>query len=64
MARIARRGFWRERILPFFGRYPWQCAICGQEKMLRKRGAAIQKENWRTEGPDSADTPSEHAHQY
>ena len=43
MARISRRGFWEERILPLFGRYPWQCAICGEERMLRRRGATIRK---------------------
>jgi ribosomal protein L37AE/L43A len=43
MARVSRQGFWQERVLPMFGRYPWQCAICGEERVLRRRGAVIRK---------------------
>jgi hypothetical protein len=43
MARIARRGVLREQIYPLLGLYPWQCAICGKELMLRRRGAVIRK---------------------
>lgn len=43
LARIARRGFLRQRVLPFFGFYPWECAICRKEFLKRKRGAAYRK---------------------
>jgi hypothetical protein len=43
LARIARRGFMRERVFPMFGYYPWECAICRREYMIRKRGAAYRK---------------------
>jgi hypothetical protein len=38
LARIARRGFLRERFLPLLGLFPWQCAICGEELLIRNRG--------------------------
>ena len=37
LARISRRGFLRERIYPLLGLFPWQCAICGNERLLFKR---------------------------
>jgi len=64
MARVSRRGFWQERILPMFGRYPWQCAICGEERMLRRRGATIRKPARRSDEPESGETAGEHAHQH
>ena len=64
MARIGRRGFWQERILPLFGRYPWQCAICGEVRMLRRRGAVIRKKVRRPDGSEPGEAGSEHAHQY
>ena len=39
MARIARAGFLRQRLLPLLGIFPWQCALCGQEALLRRRGS-------------------------
>jgi hypothetical protein len=43
LARIARRGFMREHVYSMFGYYPWECAICRREFMIRKRGAAYRK---------------------
>jgi ribosomal protein L37AE/L43A len=37
MARIARRGFLRVRIFPLVGLFPWQCAMCGTERLRFKR---------------------------
>lgn len=45
LARVARRGFFREKVWPFFGFYPWECAICRKEFLIRKRGAAYRKVN-------------------
>jgi hypothetical protein len=53
MARIARRGFLQTRIYPLLRMYPWQCAICGEEKLLQRRGTATRK-NERIEGGDDA----------
>jgi ribosomal protein L37AE/L43A len=43
LARIGRRGFFRERVFPKFGYYPWECAICRNEFLIRKRGGAYRK---------------------
>ncbi|HEV2280257.1 MAG TPA: hypothetical protein VGS02_18905 [Acidobacteriaceae bacterium] len=43
LARIARRGFLRQRLLPIFGYYPWECSMCRRQFLLRKRGAAYRK---------------------
>ncbi|MGC2618064.1 MAG: hypothetical protein WA414_03430 [Acidobacteriaceae bacterium] len=43
LARIARRGFFRERVFPKFGYFPWECAICRNEFLIRKRGGAYRK---------------------
>jgi hypothetical protein len=60
MARVSRRGFWQERILPLLGRYPWQCAICGESRMLRRRGTTIRAAHGRSDELESGG----HAHQY
>ncbi|HEX4309765.1 MAG TPA: hypothetical protein VHZ25_07035 [Acidobacteriaceae bacterium] len=43
MARISRRGILQTRIFPLLGMYPWQCAICGEEKLLQRRGTVARK---------------------
>jgi hypothetical protein len=53
MARISRRGFLQKRIFPLLGMYPWQCAICGEEKLLQRRGTVTRK-NERIDGGDDA----------
>lgn len=40
VARISRQGFFRRRVWPIFGLYPWQCAICGKEILRASRGRA------------------------
>ena len=50
LARIARRGFLRERLFPIFGFYPWECAMCRRQFLLRKRGAAYRKSSSRKSG--------------
>jgi hypothetical protein len=47
-----------------FGRYPWQCAICGEERMLHRRGAKIRKATGRSEELEPGETAGEHAHQH
>jgi hypothetical protein len=28
--RLPRFGFWQEKVMPFFDRYPWRCVACGK----------------------------------
>ena len=53
MARIARHGFLRNHIYPLLGLYPWQCAICGTQRLLRQRRAG-----YRRVGPTGENPPS------
>ena len=46
------------------GRYPWQCAICGEERILRRRGVTIRKPVRQNDEAESAEAAGEHAHQY
>lgn len=43
LARIARRGFLRKKIYPLFGLYPWECAMCRKEFLIRKRAAGYRR---------------------
>jgi hypothetical protein len=43
LTRIARRGFMRKHVYSLLGYYPWECAICRREYLMRKRGAAYRK---------------------
>lgn len=36
--RIERRGFLRVRVAPLLGYFPWECATCGKEQLLKARG--------------------------
>lgn len=38
MHRISREGFLQKRIYPSFGYYPWECSVCGCEKLYKNRG--------------------------
>ena len=40
LARVARHGFLRRNVLPFFGFYPWECCLCRRKFLLRKRAAS------------------------
>jgi len=43
LARIARRGFLRKKVYPLFRFYPWECAMCRKEFLIRKRGAGYRR---------------------
>jgi len=43
MARIARKGFLRQHLLPLLGIFPWQCALCGKELLIRRRGSKTSR---------------------
>lgn len=43
LARIARRGFLRKKVYPLLGFYPWECAMCRKEFLIRKRGAGYRR---------------------
>jgi ssDNA-binding Zn-finger/Zn-ribbon topoisomerase 1 len=43
LARIARRGFLRKKLYPILGFYPWECAMCRKEFLIRKRGAGYRR---------------------
>jgi hypothetical protein len=49
MHRIARNGFFRVRVAPLFGFFPWKCSICGAEQLLRARGT--RKRSQATDNP-------------
>jgi hypothetical protein len=38
MRRINRRGFLEETLLPRFGLFPWECAMCRRKTFLRDNG--------------------------
>ncbi len=37
--RIQREGFFRIKLAPFFGYFPWQCSTCDKVQMLKARGS-------------------------
>jgi ribosomal protein L37AE/L43A len=43
LARIARRGFLRQKLYPMLGFYPWECAMCRKEFLIRRRGAGYRR---------------------
>lgn len=45
--RLTRTGFWQEKVLPFFGRYPWECKICRLKFSLKKRGTGASRRSRR-----------------
>lgn len=49
LARIARRGFLRKRFYPLFGLYPWECAMCRREFLIRKRAAGYRRTTSKTQ---------------
>lgn len=44
MARVARKGFFEEKVFPVLGYYPWECSVCRCRQLLRKRGERIWSE--------------------
>lgn len=53
MARQPRAGFWEERVFPFFGYYPWECAYCRIKKLMRDRGIRVRVKKRSTEGAET-----------
>lgn len=43
LRRLPRQGFLQTKILPFFGYYPWECAMCRETKFFRIRGKRKRK---------------------
>jgi len=41
--RLARIGFFEEKILPVFGYYPWVCGACRTMKYFRVRGKRMHR---------------------
>ena len=38
MRRINRKGFLEQTLLPKFGLFPWECAMCRRKTFLRDNG--------------------------
>ncbi|HUB30009.1 MAG TPA: hypothetical protein VL967_09940 [Terracidiphilus sp.] len=43
LMRLARIGFFEEKILPVFGYYPWVCGACRTMKYFRVRGKRMHR---------------------
>lgn len=50
MRRVQRVGFFEQRILPLFGYFPWECAMCRSRSHFHLRGLKRR----RSEQPESA----------
>jgi len=37
--RILREGFFRIKLAPLFGYFPWECSSCDKVQMLKARGS-------------------------
>lgn len=62
LSRIARHGFLRNHVFPLFGYYPWECAICRRESLVRKRGGSYRSvSSSRSKTSVKDRTPSPHA---
>lgn len=44
LRRLPRQGFLQQKVLPFFGYYPWECPICRETKFFKKRGKRVRKD--------------------
>jgi hypothetical protein len=42
--RVVRKGYFQEKIYPFFGYYPWECMKCRVLVMLRKRNRKVRQD--------------------
>jgi hypothetical protein len=42
LIRVARHGFWEEKVLTWLGIYPWECLSCRRRTWRRGRGAGDQ----------------------
>ncbi len=52
LSRIARHGFLRKIVYPLFGFYPWECAICRKDYLIRRRGGSYRRVPARTSAPN------------
>ncbi len=43
LRRLPRIGFLQQKVYPLMGYYPWECPICRQVKLFRKRGERIRR---------------------
>lgn len=34
----------QQKVYPFFGYYPWECPICREVKLFRRRGKRVRRE--------------------
>ncbi len=37
LRRVPRKGFLQDKVFPLFGYYPWECPLCRQKRLLRRR---------------------------
>jgi DNA-directed RNA polymerase subunit RPC12/RpoP len=37
MRRLGRKGFWQRKIFSLFGYYPWECPVCRNPLLLKKK---------------------------
>jgi hypothetical protein len=37
MRRVARRGLLQEKLFPLIGLYPWDCCLCREVRLYRRR---------------------------
>jgi hypothetical protein len=54
MRRLARHGFWQEKIYPKFGYYPWECPICRKTTMHRKQNVRKRRRSGSASGQESS----------
>jgi ribosomal protein L37AE/L43A len=58
LARIARRGFLRQKLFPAFGFYPWECSMCRRQFLLRKRGGVYRKSSQKSSPVQEQTSPA------
>jgi predicted RNA-binding Zn-ribbon protein involved in translation (DUF1610 family) len=44
LRRLPRQGFLQKKVYTFFGYFPWECPICREVKLFRKRGKRSHRE--------------------
>jgi len=43
LRRLPRFGFLQQKVFPIFGFFPWECPICRQTRLYRKRGKRVRR---------------------
>ena len=41
--RMPRYGFWQEKFMPFFNRYPWRCTACARMTYRNRRSVSSRR---------------------